>query len=101
MVKKEEKFTLDFVNNGKEFAFPKWTILMHEAALENMITDSPNLTDEERDKLFRYYVLYESLKKLDDDVDFEEVKQLHPENLIVLFTAAYNAGKRDIYFRKG
>lgn len=97
----EEIFVLDFVNDGEEFTFPKWTTSMHEAALARMLAENPKATDEERDSLFRYYVLHESLKKIDKKVSLKSVKDLHPENLVALFTAAYNSGKRDIYFRKG
>jgi hypothetical protein len=111
-MKKEEKkeenawvtsdgYALDFVNEGKPFIFPKWTIDMHEAAMLNMIKENPEATDEEKESGFRYHVLLESLKQVDEEVKLEDVKDLHPENLVVLFNAAYTSGKRDIYFRKG
>lgn len=101
MVEKSDTFTLDFVNEGKEFKFLNWTTEMHEAAMAQMLEDNPSATNEQRDSLFRYYVIYTSLGKIDNNVSLEDVKNLHPENLVVLFNAAYYAGKRDIYFRKG
>lgn len=97
----EEKFVLEFVNEGKPFSFPKWTVAMHEAAMSRMLEDNPKASDEERESLFRYYVIHESLVKLDKKVKLTEVKTLHPENLVILFNAAYTSGKRDVYFREG
>jgi hypothetical protein len=93
--------TLDFVNDGEPFTFPKWTVAMHEAAMSRMLSDHPNVSDTERESLFRYYVIHEAFKKLDDNVTIEDVESLHPENLVILFNAAYTSGKRDVYFRKG
>jgi hypothetical protein len=98
---KIEKFSLDFVNNGDGFVFPKWTVAMHESAMARMLEDKPKATSDERESLFRYYVIHESLLQVDENVTLEDVKSLHPENLVILFNSAYTSGKRDIYFRKG
>jgi hypothetical protein len=94
-------YTLDFVNKGEPFKFPRWTVTMHESALSRLCMENPKVSDDEKENLFRYYVIHESLLILDKTVSLEEVKSLHPENLVELFNAAYTSGKRDIYFRKG
>lgn len=94
-------YTLDFVNKGEPFTFPKWTVAMHEAAMARLIAENPKATDDEKQNFFRYYVIHESLSCVDKDVSLEDIKTLHPEDLVTIFTAAYSSGKRDIYFHKG
>lgn len=98
---KEQKYTLSFVNEGEEFVFEKWTVQKHKRVLSRIAKHGNKISEEEQEDLFQYYVLYESLAEIDKDVDFDKIKKLHPENLIVLFNAAYNKGKEDILFREG
>lgn len=98
---KEQKYKLKFVNNGKPFTFPKWTTGKHKRALAKVAKHGRNLSNEEQEDLFQYYVLYESLVEIDEDVPFDKIKALHPENLVILFNAAYTQGKEDILFREG
>lgn len=98
---KEQKYTLKFVNGGEPFIFKKWTVTKHKRVLSRIAKHGNKLSNEEQEDLFQYYVLYESLYEIDNQVDFEKVKALHPENLIVLFNSAYNKGKEEILFREG
>jgi hypothetical protein len=99
-MKKKEKITLPFVNNGKPFTISNWTVQKHTEALELMVSENgENLSEKEEDALFRFYVVYVGLKEVDSTVEFESVKNMHPENLITLFKLIYTAGKVDIFFR--
>ena len=99
------KIKLPFVNNNKPFEITTWTTSKHERALELLLKNTENLTDEERTKEFKYYVIYVALKEVDESVKFEDIKNLHVENIADLFNLIYNAGKLKIEveedFREG
>ncbi len=94
-----EKLNLKFVNKGKPFVVSKWTVEKHEEALALCLEATEELSKSERDKEFRYYVIYVGLKEVDANIDFEAVHILHPENVIDLFNIIYGEGKVDIFFR--
>lgn len=101
-------YSLPIVNNGEDFAMPNWTPKKHEDALDKMAKYCENLEGEEKkkaeDKEFKYFVVHETLQELDGEVTLEEVRNIHPIDLIELFNAVYNAGRTGIYskdFRKG
>lgn len=93
-----EKYSLKFVNEGKPFCMPKWTTGKHKAALAMMIKECKGMSDEDRNEEFNFYVIYQTLHQVDNDIDIESVRELHPEDLIELFNAVYNAGKEGIFY---
>ncbi len=98
------KYKLKFVNKGKPFNMPHWTVGKHKAALATMITECKDMTEEERADEFNYYVIHETLKQIDPDVTIDDIKEMHPEDLVALFNDVYSAGKEGIYdkdFHKG
>lgn len=95
-----KKYKLTIINKGKPFTMPKWTVGKHKAALARMLKENPSATDEEKNDLFNFYVIYETLKQVDPEVSIEDVKGLHPEDMVELFNEVYNAGKEGIYFRQ-
>lgn len=94
------KYKLSIINKGKPFCMPKWTVAKHKAALARMLKENPKATDDEKNDLFNYYVIYESLRQVDSEVSIEDIKELHPEDMIELFNEVYNAGKEGIFFRQ-
>ena len=96
-----KKYSLEIVNNGKPFIMPKWTVKKHRAALRNTVANTKNMSDEEQQEEFNYYVIYETLKQIDDSITVDDIKNLHPEDMMQLFNDVYNAGKEGIYFREG
>jgi len=96
-----KKYSLKFVNDGKPFVMPKWTVGKHKAALAQLNEECKNMSDEERNDEFNFYVIYQTLKQVDSDVSIDAIKELHPEDLILLFNEVYNAGKEGIYFQEG
>ena len=97
----QKQFTLKFVNNGKPFVMPKWTVGKHKAALAQMNAECEGLSDKEKDDEFNYYVIYQTLKQVDSEVSIDDIRGLHPEDLVLLFSEVYNAGKEGIYFQEG
>ena len=93
------KLKLKFVNKGKPFEVSEWTVEKHEKTLEACIKSTEKMSKSQQDAEFRYYVIYAGLKEIDSSVEFETVRNLHPENIIELFNIIYNAGKVDIFFR--
>ena len=98
-----KKYSLKFVNKGKAFTISNWTTEKHENALAEMLKNEKEKSSIELDKIFRFYVILQTLREIDPDVTIEIiVKEItHPDNVIELFNAVYLEGKKDIHFRKG
>ncbi len=93
-----KKYSLKFVNKGKPFCMPKWTTGKHKAALAMMVKECEGMSNEDMNEEFNFYVIYQTLHQIDNNVDMEDIKELHPEDLIELFNAVYNAGKEGIFY---
>jgi len=92
------KYTLEFVNDGKPFELPDWTVKKHEQALDRLIKKHGEAAVDKQDRLLRTYIIYETLVEIDPDVNIEEIENMHPDNQVELFSAVYTAGKKDIHF---
>jgi hypothetical protein len=101
MSNEKSKVKLSFVNNGKPFIMPKWTIGKHRVSIAQLVKENPDVGEEEKSVLFNVYVIYQTLKQIDPDVKLDDIKEMHPENLNDLFIAVYNAGKEEIFFEEG
>jgi len=101
---KETKYSLSFVNKGKPFIVPNWTVEKHEKAMVKAVdyTKGKNISDVEKENMLKYFIILETLQEIDEKVTVEDVKNYfsHPENIVDFFNAVYYAGKKDIYFRK-
>jgi len=102
MTKKEVKpYSLEFVNKGEDFAMPNWTPEKHEAALAKLAekAEEEKLDDRKQNEEFKYYVIYETLSRIDKtgDCTLEVIRNMHPIDLIDLFRAVYDAGRKGIY----
>jgi len=106
MAKKNKKiYSLGFVNKGESFSIPNWTTDHHESALAKLAADMKDAPSAEQDKEFKHYVIHETLAEIDEtgDCTLEKIRNMHPVDLIDLFNAVYNAGRKGIYsvdFRK-
>ena len=105
MKKIKEPYSLPFVNKGKAFAIPNWTTKKHESTLAKLATDMKDIPVEEQDKEFKHYVIYETLSVVDKTgaCTLEKIRDMHPVDIIDLFHAVYDAGRKGIYskdFRK-
>ncbi len=96
----KKKYSLEIVKNGQPFTMPKWTVAKHKAALQELNKECKDLSNEEKNDEFTYYVILQTLRQIDSSVTIEDVKTLHPEDIVVLFNDVYNAGKEGIYFRE-
>jgi len=102
---KKIKYTILFVNKGKPFVVPNWTVEKHESAVANAleyVKENVKLTDIQRENELKYRIIYETLFEIDKTVNIEQIREffVHPDNLVEFFTAVYSAGKKEIYFRK-
>jgi len=95
-----KKLKLPFVNNGKPFKLEPWTVAKHEAALKDLGENCSDLSSDEQERQFKFYVIKQGLKSVDDSVTMEDIKNLHPENVVALFEAIYTEGKVDIFFEE-
>ncbi|RLI63601.1 MAG: hypothetical protein DRO67_05470 [Candidatus Asgardarchaeum californiense] len=87
-------------NKGKPFCVPKWTTGKHRAALAQLNDECSELTESEKNDEFSYYVVYQTLKQIDADVTILDLKTLHPDDLVALYSEVYNAGRKGIYFQE-
>lgn len=98
-----KKLSLSFVNKGDPFYPPNWTPKKHANALSKVA--GMEGTDKEKDDEFKYYVILETLREIDETVTLDMVHKVHPMDLTDLFWEIYNAGREGIYykedFRKG
>lgn len=98
------KYTLKFVNNGKEFEIPIWTVAKHERAIVNAVARAKDkdLGEKEKEDILKFCIIWETLKEIDDKVTLEEISEffIHPDNIVEFFNAVYYEGKKDIYFHK-
>ncbi len=94
------KYNLKCVNNGAPFEIPDWTPKKHERALARLAAAQleNKWSNVEANEQFKFYVIHETLLELDPTCKFEDFPR-HPQNVIDLFNAIYNAGREDIFFR--
>ena len=95
-----KKYSLPFVNDGKPFELPPWTVIRHEAAINKCMEAVKGKSPEFQDKELRFYVILESLQVIDDSVTIQQIKEMHVDDMLALFEEAYNAGKRGILFQE-
>jgi len=96
-----EKYKLKFVNDGKPFIMPDWTVEKHEQLLNEMIPYDEKvklkvITTEERDKIYRITMILISLKEIDPKVKENDLRKLHPDMFVDLWLSVYNSGKTEI-----
>lgn len=96
----KKKYSLSIVNNGKPFSMPHWSVKKHKAALQELNKECKDMSNEEKNDEFTYYVILQTLRQIDSSVTIDDIKTLHPEDIIQLFNDVYNAGKGGIYFRQ-
>jgi len=101
----KKPYSLPFVNKGKAFAIPNWTTDKHESALARLAEDMKDMPKDKEEKEFKHYVIYETLSAIDTtgECTLEKIRHMHPLDLIDLFRAVYDAGRKGIYskdFRK-
>lgn len=95
------KLKLKFVNKGKPFILPTWTVAKHKMVLEEISKLPKKTSEEDKDVEFQFLCIYIGLKELDPKLSLEKVKaKMHPAVLGDLFNAVYSEGKCDIYFRE-
>lgn len=101
MKKIKEPYSYPFVNKGKAFAIPNWTTDKHESALAHLAADMEDMPKEKKEEEFKYYVIYETLSTIDTTgkCTLEEIRRMHPIDLIDMFNAVYGAGRKGIYSR--
>lgn len=99
------KYTLPFVNEGKEFVISNWTVEKHERAIATALKFTKgrkDLNDAQKESELKYAIMYEALVEIDESIEIDDVRKyfVHPENIVEFFNAVYYAGKKDIYFRQ-
>jgi len=102
----KQKLTLKFVNRGKPFEVPDWTVEKHEKAIALAVEYTKNnkdLSEVRKENELKYAIIYETLLEIDKTVKIESVREFftHPENLVDAFNLIYYAGKKDIHFHGG
>lgn len=100
-----DKYVLNFVNGGKPFDMPKWTVAKHERLLQEMIPlqeklDKNEIKKDIYDKAYRTLMIMLSLREIDSNVKESDLESLHPDDFIELWAAVYNSGRLGILEKK-
>ena len=100
------KYSLPFVNEGKEFEISPWSVKKHEHSMARAVEatkDKKDMSANDKENMLKFYVMLEAVQEIDSTVTIEDIVGffIHPENIVEFFNAVYYEGKRDIYFRKG
>ena len=90
------KYEVPFVNKGKPFDFPPWTNRSHKAVLAKVAKYQDKLEEKELDEKYRRTLVLYALKDIDSNVTDDDLDDLHPDDLLSLFTAAYLSGRKGI-----
>ena len=96
MTNKPGKYEVPFVNEGKAFDFPPWTNRKHKEVLAKVAKYQDKLPEKELDEKYRRVLVLSALKDIDSDVTEDDLDELHPDDLLSLFTAAYLSGRKGI-----
>jgi hypothetical protein len=100
MAKKEgkiiPKYEVPFVNDGEAFDFPIWTNRKHKEVLAKVAKYQDELPEKELDEKYRRVLVLAALKDIDPSVTEGNLDDLHPDDLLSLFTAAYLSGRKGI-----
>lgn len=97
------KYEVPFVNDGEAFDFPPWTNRKHKEVLAKVAKYQNDLPEKELDEKYRRVLVLAALKDIDSTVTEDNLDDLHPDDLLSLFTAAYLSGRKGIIskdFRK-
>lgn len=97
---KKTKYTLSFVNDGKPFILPAWTVEKHKAVLKELKKYEKNLDEKQLDEKYRNILILTGLHEIDTSVTEDDFESLHPDDLIALFAAVYYQGKKGIVVRE-
>lgn len=96
------EYTFKYVNNGKPFEMPDWTVDKHTKALAKLAeyAKGKKMSKEDADDVFKYFIIHETFLELDPTCPLEKVMAIkHPMDLIEWFNAVYNAGRQGIYYK--
>jgi len=96
-----ERYKLKFVNKGKEFVMPDWTVEKHETLLEEMIQYDEKLklgeiSQADYDKKYRTTMIMLSLIEIDKNLKISDLQKMHPDDFIELWVAVYRSGRTGI-----
>lgn len=101
--KKPAKYEVPCVNEGKPFDFPPWTNRKHKEVLSKVAVFQDKLEEKELDEKYRRVLVLYALKDIDANVKEDDLDDLHPDDILALFVAAYQSGRKGIIskdFRK-
>ena len=101
MVEKKQKYSLPFINNGKEFEIPPWTNKLHKAVLQetlNKTEGKEKITEQEKDEIYKKTLILTGLNRIFPDVKIteENIDEMHPDDTLALFLAVYTSGRKGI-----
>lgn len=103
MTKEVKKYSVPCVNNGEPFDFPVWTNKNHKWVLAKVAKLQDELDEKALDEKYRIILVKKALESIDSSITEDKLDELHSDDLLSLFTAAYLSGRKGILskdFRK-
>ena len=96
---KKTKYNISFVLDGKDFELNDWTVGKHEQVLKEIAElkkKNEKISEKELDEKYRTILILKGLNEVDPNVTEDNLKNLHPDDMLALFSAVYLQGKRGI-----
>lgn len=86
------------MNKAKEFIVPNMTVLLREKAMKLIAAKHEKMEESNYNESMTKYIIAVSLNEVDDSKTSEQyvdcINQMHPDDLIELFTVIWNSGKK-------
>jgi len=93
---KKTMYHLPFVNDDKPFALEKWTNKKQEEVWAEASKYEKSLSEEQLNRKYRKLLILTGLKDVAPDATESDLDDMHPDDVIALYTAVYLQGKRGI-----
>ena len=93
---KKTMYHLPFVNDDKPFALERWTNRKQEEVWAEASKYEKTLSEEALNRKYRKLLILTGLKDVAPDVTENDLEDMHPDDLIALYTAVYLQGKKGI-----
>lgn len=103
--RKKTVYKIPFVNNGKPFTLPDWSVVKHKKVLKKMSKydsdeEKQKYSAEELDDIYQTILILEGLQDIDSSVTEQDLDTMHPADKTALFAAIYYQGRSGIIYNK-
>ena len=90
-----KKIKLSFVNDGKSFTVPHFTVKANEELLEDLVELEKKYgrNTEKYNKEINKHIVVRALQTVDDSITIDDINNMHPDDYITLFNMIWSGGR--------